>query len=52
MNELLTTQTTQADALSSIADSLTAISVCALYMTLILGGLLVFKWLKWFTAKD
>jgi len=52
MNEFLNDHTNQTDALASIAESLSAISICTLYITLILAGLLVFKWIKWFSAKD
>ena len=48
MDKFLNDHTNQADALASIAESLSAISICTLYITLILAGLLVFKWIKWF----
>ena len=43
MNEFLSNHTNQADALASIADSLTAISCCAQYLTVLMAGLLVLK---------
>jgi len=43
MNEFFTNHTNQADALASIADSLTAISCCAQYLTVLMAGLLVLK---------
>jgi len=52
MNEFLKDHTNQADALASIAESLSAISICSFYITIILAGLLVFKWIKWFSSKD
>jgi len=52
MNEFLKDHTNQADALASIAESLSAISVCAQYMTIILAGLLVLKGIKWITQSN
>jgi len=51
MNQFLSDHTHQADALSSIAESLSAISVCAQYTTVILAGLLVLSLIKWITSK-
>lgn len=51
MNEFLSNHTNQADALSSIAESLSAISVCCQWITIILAGLLVLKTIKFITSK-
>jgi len=52
MNEFLNNHTSQADALGSIADSLTAISCCAQYLTVIIAGLLVLKLYKIIFSKS
>ena len=51
MNEFLSNHTNQADALASIADSLTAISCCAQYLTVLMAGLLVLKIYKTLFSK-
>jgi len=51
MNEFLSNHTDQADALASIAESLSAISCCAQYLTVILAGLLVLKIYKTLFSK-
>ena len=52
MNEFLSNHTDQADALASIADSLTAISCCAQYLTVLMAGLLIHKVTKWITQSN
>ena len=47
MNKFLTDQTNQAEALASIADSLSAISCSMQYVTIILAGYLVFRIGQW-----
>ena len=48
MNQFLSDQTNQAEALASIADSLSAISCCMQWTTVILGGYLLFRVVQWF----
>ena len=52
MNQFLTDQTDQAEALASIADSLSAISCCMQYTTMILAGYLLFRIGQWILHKD
>ena len=47
MNKYLTDHTNQAEALASIADSLSAISCCMQYVTMILAGYLLFRIGQW-----
>jgi hypothetical protein len=47
MNKYLTDHSNQAEALASIADSLSAISCCMQYVTIILAGYLLFRIGQW-----
>jgi hypothetical protein len=51
MNDLLSNYTNQTDAIGSIAESLSAISCCAQYLTAIMAGLLVLKIYKTLFSK-
>lgn len=52
MGQFLNDHTNQAEALASMADSLTAISCCAQYLTVIMAGLLVLKVYKVIFKND
>ena len=50
MNQFLNDHTSQADALSSIAESLSAISVCSQWVVVILAGILTVKFISFITS--